>query len=753
MRKKLLSSLLLGMLALPSMVTAAPPADIQKGNILHCFNWKLSDVKAELSNIAAAGFGAVQVSPLQRNVSPSEDWSTAYRPYDFKFIASSALGSADDLKSLCSEAEKYGIKIVVDVVENHVDGHGAGDHSKYHDPWWNSNGRLRWNGSVDYSNRYSITHNQMGGGDGYPDVNSEDTEIAARGKAYIEELKSMGVKGIRFDAAKHVALPSEGCQFWATVTSVPGMYYYGEVLDSPGGNGDALMKEYTTYMSVTDNNYGDNASKNGGVPTSHMGWGGDGKIAADKFVYWGESHDTYANNDGFSKNIDQSIIDRAYAAVACRNGATALYLSRPSARNFSDIKLGVKGSTAFKSAHITAVNNFRNAMVGKKDYFTGNGNACSITRENGGAVIVMKGSGNISIANGGSYCPAGTYTDKVSGGTFTVTASTISGNVGPSGIAVLYNGGDNPNPNPNPDPDPTPDPTGSLWVLGNIQGAAGWGTTPGTGVAMTQDGTKYTAKGVTFAAATGETSCYFNLTDYVGATWNDLNSGANRYGAATEGAPITLGTAMTITKYTNNVNASACMSWTIAPGTYDIVADLSSMKLTVTNSGDTPNPNPNPDPDPTPDPDPVPGTLTIRGDYNLAYSGTKENVHYWGGSAPSSWPGVKMETAIGSDGKTYKVAKIDGTSTGLLFNTNGNQDKTGDLVYASGYVMDDNGKTGTAVVFKGGDNPNPNPNPNPDPVPGGDHYVYYDGTFSNPRYGHGMTPATAPPPPNGPATT
>lgn len=576
MLKRLLSASVLAVMMLaPGIANAADyglPANIQDGNILHCFNWKLSDVKAELPNIAAAGFGAVQVSPLQRNVSTAEDWSTAYRPYDFKFIASTALGSAEDLKSLCSEAANYGIKIVVDVVENHVDGHGAGDHTLYHDPWWNSNNRLRWNGNVDYNDRYSITHNQMGGADGYPDVNSEDLEIASRGRAYIEELKRMGVKGIRFDAAKHVALPSEGCQFWATVTSVSDMWYYGEILDNPGGgNGDALMKEYTNYMSVTDNNYGDNATKNGGVPTGHMGWGGDGSISSSKFVYWGESHDTYSNNDGFSKYIDQSVVDRAYAAVACRDGAAALYLSRPFKQNFSDIKLGVKGSTAFTGKHIAAVNKFRNAMIGKKDYFTLSGDACSITRQGGGAVIVMKGSGNVSIANGGGYCPAGTYTDLVSGGKFTVTASTISGPVGSSGIAVLMDG----------------------------QGGGG---------------------------------------------------------------------------------------------------------------GDI---------------DPPSGSVTITGDYNLAYSGSKSMVYYWGGSSKPEWPGVAMSTATGSDGKTYKVFKVPTGTTSVIFNNGSDADKTADLTYSGSYVMDDNGATSTAVTFSGGGGG--------DDEPTGEHYVYYDGMFSVPQ--------------------
>ena len=373
MKKKFLSAMLLATIAIPSAWSTTDyglPEGIQEGNILHCFNWTIADIRAELPNIAEAGFGSIQLSPMQRNAAKGVVWADVYRPYDFKFIAN-GMGTANDLKTLCQEAEAYGIKIIVDVVANHVDGHKAsGNLTLYHDSWWNSNGRLRWNGSVDYGNRYSITHNQMGGGDSYPDVNSEDTEVQNRAKTYIEELKSLGVKGIRWDAAKHIALPSESCQFWATVTSVPGMYHYGEVLDNPGGsNADALMKEYTSYMSVTDNGYGEKALQGNGVPSSHAGWAA-GSLADTKVVYWGESHDTYSNNGGSTKNVSQEQVDRAYAIVACRNGATALYFSRPSAKEFNSIKIGTKGSTHFTSKQIAEVNKFRNAMVGKADYFS-----------------------------------------------------------------------------------------------------------------------------------------------------------------------------------------------------------------------------------------------------------------------------------------------------------------------------------------------------------------------------------------------
>lgn len=428
-----------GSMGLASGADYGLPAAIQDGNILHCFNWTMAEVKAELPNIAAAGYGSVQLSPLQRpDARKGESWHALYRPYDLAF-KSSAMGSEQDLKSLCDEAATYGIKVIVDVVANHVDATAG-----YHDTWWDANGRVRWNGGIDYNNRYSVTHGQLGD---YGDVNSESAEVCARGKAYVQKLHDLGVKGIRWDAAKHIGLPSEGCGFWSSVTSVAGMWHYGEILDEPAYGQGQLIKEYAQYMSVTDNKYCDGAAKeNGGIP---FGYGGDWVVnqgvSDKKVVYWGESHDTYSNNDGWSKHVDQATIDRAYAAYACRNGAAALYLARPDATDFNSIKVGKGSKTAYKSKAISEVNKFRNTMVGKADWCEASGNAFCVTRQNGGAVIVMKGSGNVSVKNGGGYCPAGTYTDKVSGSTFTVTASTISGNVGPTGIAVLYDGnGDDP---------------------------------------------------------------------------------------------------------------------------------------------------------------------------------------------------------------------------------------------------------------------------------------------------------------------
>ena len=410
------------------------PEEIKDGNILHCFDWKLGDVTKELPNIAAAGFVAVQVSPVQAVSPTGYNWSNLYRPYDFTYSRQLGLGTEANLRSLCEEAEKYGIHVIVDVVFNHVDNAGN------HDPWWNQNGRLRSTTSgVNYSNRYSITHDRIGE---YPEVNSEDPEVTARAKAFIEKLKELGVKGIRFDAAKHIALPSEGCDFWKEVTSVPDMFYYGEILDGPGGsNANTLMKEYTDYMYVTDDTYSTRVRSNAGVPSTEGNWNTKG-IDGSKLIYWGESHDTFANTPsygGVTKNTSQELIDRCYAFVGSRAEGIALYFSRPNYKDYSDIKVGQKGSTHFVDPQVAEVNKFKNAMVGRAESIAREGSAGSITRQGGGAVIVNRtGAGSVSVPNGGSYCPAGEYVDRVSGNTFTVTPETISGTLGASGIAVIY---------------------------------------------------------------------------------------------------------------------------------------------------------------------------------------------------------------------------------------------------------------------------------------------------------------------------
>lgn len=416
--------------------------NIQGSAVLHCFDWKYNDIKSELKSIAEAGFTAVQTSPAQP--ANSGEWWWLYQPKGF-YVGSNALGTKEELKALCTEAEKYGVKVVVDIVANHL----AGDHSNIQDDlkdgqYWHQEG-----GGINYGNRWEIHQRSIG----MPDINSEHSYVQQKVADYVRELAAIGVDGIRWDAAKHIAVPSEnGCSFWPTVSSAAdGMWHYGEILDDPVADNDSLanslMKEYTSYISATDSGYcGDvrMSFRNNSVPSSDGKYAKRG-ISSDKLVYWAESHDTYSNDNSDGKYdssqfIDQNKIDRAYAVIASRSGASALYFSRPYQTSKNSIRAGEKGSTHFTAPEVAAVNKLKNACINEKDAYGTGDNCAVVCRESGATVVLGSGSNKtVTVPNVGSTTKAGTYTDLVSGSVWTVTSSTISGQVGQSGIAVLLN--------------------------------------------------------------------------------------------------------------------------------------------------------------------------------------------------------------------------------------------------------------------------------------------------------------------------
>jgi alpha-amylase len=365
-----------------------------------------------------------------------------YQPLGF-YVSSNDLGTRAELQDLCTEAEKYGIKVVVDVVANHL----AGNHTNIQSDLKSSQYWHTFGSSINYSVRYQVTHGDIG----MQDLATENSYVQQVVKNYIADLKSLGVDGIRFDAAKHIGLPSEGDNFWPTVTSDSSMWYYGEILKGPddSGSNDSLMAEYTKYISVTDGG-GSSYSKqvtdsfaSGQVPTTIGNWCQRG-VSKNKLVYWGESHDTYSNNGEYgeaTQNMSQNTIDRAYAIVASQKDATALYFSRPSETKKENIKAGVKGSTHFTSSEVAEVNHMHNACIGESEYYVAdtNNNVAAVCRESGACIVLGSGSNRyVTISNGGSTTKPGTYIDHVSGNTWTVTSTTISGKVGDTGIAVLY---------------------------------------------------------------------------------------------------------------------------------------------------------------------------------------------------------------------------------------------------------------------------------------------------------------------------
>ena len=421
---------------------------IQEGVMLHCFDWTYKQIMSELVNIAEAGFTTVQTSPAQEPCS-SDSWYWLYQPLGFYLPDEGPLGTPEELTALCDSAHALGMFIIVDVVANHL----AGDHTNIQSDltdskYWHAYGSLS---DSDYASRYAVTHGDIG----MTDLATENTYVQSCVLSYLKDLIACGVDGFRWDAAKHIDLPEEGwdCDFWPAMTTEADLttglgnepYHYGEILNAPATDDWTQFPNYAKYIAFTDDEYGNNilsSLNSGSAYSSYCRLTSSDDIDDEDVVYWAESHDTYSNDNQATTFVGTNIIDRTWAIVGSRNGIPALYFSRPFETTNDDITIGEKGSTHFTATEVAAVNHFHNATNGNADYFVydKSNNVNAICRANGAVIVLGSGSNKaVSVTNGGSYTATGTYTDEISGNTFTVTSSTISGTVGSTGIAVFYN--------------------------------------------------------------------------------------------------------------------------------------------------------------------------------------------------------------------------------------------------------------------------------------------------------------------------
>ena len=431
--------------------------NIQSGNILHAFNWRMRDLVKYAPDIAAAGYTSVQISPVQytkatvNDGSYATDWWSFYQPRDMSI--GNALGTADEVQAATTELHKYGVKVIADVVTNHVQNcttrtEAADVNATLRGYTRNSNLLTHSLNADDSDRRHQVQgdlDNQL------PDINTGNTSY----QQYVinnllNPLADKGVDGFRFDAAKHIETPDDGSyasQYWPNITSAikaknSNAYIYGEILDSAG---KFQISSYTKYINVTDWAYGNTVrnalnSKNASGLVNY-GYSGSSK---NQNVLWVESHDNFCSGASTGLTKQQQIL--GWAAIGGRKDAPALFYVRPKHEQIDsagfikyDDLMGAPGSAeTWKDPTVVAVNHFKNAFAGQDENVSANGSKLFVQRGTSGMLIVdLNGSGGsvsqtCTMANG-------TYKDQVSGNSFTVSGGKITGNIGSTGVAVVYN--------------------------------------------------------------------------------------------------------------------------------------------------------------------------------------------------------------------------------------------------------------------------------------------------------------------------
>lgn len=440
---------------------------LENGAILQCFSWDFNTIKECLPDIAAAGFSAVQTSPINNclegdgggmELYGTGKWYYHYQPTDFK-IGNYQLGTRDEFKAMCDEAEKYGIKVIVDVIANHT----TPTLSEVSEDLINAGGgsfdTLFHKGNSmdikDYSNRQACTTYKMGG---LPDINTERTSFQDYFIDFINDCIECGADGFRYDTAKHIGLPDDPKEndgfennFWERVTTevknAKDLFIYGEVLQ---GNNDRIADYIDAIGKTTASTYGSkirSSVSTNFVDTSAVSeyWLGSAPL---NIVTWVESHDNYINDGTWEELTNEQVI-LGWSIIASRKDGTPLFFSRPYNCSIDNMwgmnRIGAQGDDFYKDSRVSAVNFFRTAMAGEDEtlvnpnYLT---TALMIQRGKKGAVIVntqdsLKVDFDINL-------PDGTYIDRVDGKTeYTVKDGKISAenDIPENSVVVLYNEG------------------------------------------------------------------------------------------------------------------------------------------------------------------------------------------------------------------------------------------------------------------------------------------------------------------------
>lgn len=444
---------------------------VQDGVILHAFNWSYNSIKENLAAIAAAGYTTVQTSPVQqpKDYGTSNDvagqWWKLYQPVSMAVAEKSWLGTKAELTSLCAEAEKYGIKIICDIVSNHMgnevetDPNSLSEQVKTYQPDFYENKDTYFRNNSITAGDSSVQAVVQGHLSACPDLNTGNQNVQDAVVTLLKECIDCGVDGFRFDAAKHIETPSDGAtygsDYWSEISSRAGEYYtqktgdelyiYGEILNNCGTG--RKYSAYTEYINVTDNRTGDavlyNVTKgNASTAASETYKSG---VAASDAVLWAESHDTFegtSGSGGLSNTADVSDenIIKAWAIVASRKDATALYFARPGAA-----LMGEAGTnTSYKSTAVTEINKFHNLFTGQSEKLGSYDGVAYVARGTSG-IVLSNCNGttkDVSIADTG--LANGTYTDTITGNKFTVANGVLTGSIGSTGVAVVYEGSTTP---------------------------------------------------------------------------------------------------------------------------------------------------------------------------------------------------------------------------------------------------------------------------------------------------------------------
>jgi len=467
-----------------------------ENRIFHAWGWSYQNAKAKLEAIAEQGFSTILVSPPNEIKMPTKyvkfhepetdgispnGWWMLYQPAGFQLNESfdNALGTKSEFIELCEAAHGLGLKIMVEAVVGYVgtDDDHVGEYDNvsnapmdhvssrvaefepeiiteqaFHFPWINSAYKDKyWDGWSDFDIEESLTQQAI---DGKPDLATETQLVQDAIFDYFTELTEAGADGFYFNDAKHIETASDtyfASDFWDdTLGKIREQYPHknlqavAEIIDGSGDGRGA--EEYLQYgMNLTHTAMSDTI-RDSVINGTDITYAFDASLPQENSVLWSESYKSYAKGETSALTSGQRA--KMWALAVSRKGVKGIYLARPSdelaegqseVNNIlSTITLGEANVTDWSTDVVKNINNFAGFFADTDESVHYDNGISVIERDKKGAVLVNMQGGETAVSLSKNTLLEGEYTDAITGNKFTVENGEISGEIGESGIAVLY---------------------------------------------------------------------------------------------------------------------------------------------------------------------------------------------------------------------------------------------------------------------------------------------------------------------------
>ncbi|MER5845525.1 carbohydrate-binding module family 20 domain-containing protein [Streptomyces sp. NPDC002012] len=397
------------------------------------FEWKFDSVaRACTDSLGPAGYGYVQVSPPQEHIQGGQ-WWTSYQPVSYRIAG--RLGDRASFANMVSTCHSAGVKVVADSVINHMSagsgtGTGGSSYTKYNYPGVYSAADMDdCTAQIsNYQDRANVQNCELVG---LADLDTGEEYVRGRIAAYLDDLLSLGVDGLRIDAAKH--MPAADLANIKSRLSNPGVYWKQEAIYGAGeavspdeytGTGDVQEFRYARSLKQVFNNENLAYLKNFGE-----GWGFMPSSKAAVFV---DNHDTERGGDTLNYKDGANYTLASVFMLAWPYGSPDVH----SGYEWSDKDAGPPNggtvnacySDGWKCQHawreISSMVGFRNTARGESvtDWWDNGGDQIAFGRGSK-AYVAINHEGSSLTRTFQTSLPAGDYCDIQSGNGVTVNGS------------------------------------------------------------------------------------------------------------------------------------------------------------------------------------------------------------------------------------------------------------------------------------------------------------------------------------------